>query len=914
MANLNVTVNTEYNGRGIRQAQADFSAFEATRSQLVTRIKDLNKVLDNVRPNSAVFRTYSQEINKAQQALDRLNQSARTGGNFIPSVMGDATSSVIEFNRVIQDAPYGIQGVGNNIQALTQNFAYLVGQSGSASAAVGQFFKSLITPANLAVLAVSAITTAWTIYVRSQQQANKETQAQVKALRDQKSALDDFVETLDAQGSVSVKAAGAAAEESIKLKTLYGITQDLTFSMKDRNRAADQLQSLYPEYFKNQTNEAILAGNSANSYDRLAKSILSTARARAAIDISADNSKQLVAVDIKRQKSAEKRLDLQKKLDDANKDANAEIKKQTGFAGASMASAFAVAAKNTVVEDLKKQLDDINDTDREDYKKKLSLMQDQYSLQKIINDEVKKGADITGKHQDFTEKPKAIKNDPTDIIKDTLQTSTDATGKEGLSEYKKNLEALTQEYAKYTSDIDKYQHEQSKRGIDVSKEAEDAKTILAQQQAQRRAQIDAEEAQRAADNIQRINDISGVNSEQTMQKELLAVDKWKNAESAKAGITADEITAIEEGAQKQRDAIREKYYQKYLDAQDKLSDKIKAVEEQGFSQNKTGLASDTKKIQEELQKRIDKINELYDAMQKLNGNDPVSSAITFGLRQASIAVVTKKASGAADSTDYQAGRALNAAIADFTGKMYDSLANVGKKNAEITDKYNKARENATDAEIQRLNAMEKQEKKLANSFGTIFSGIFDTFNNSLQNLFKNSLTQLLKTSFSKGLEDLNLGGLGSKVSGAIVAGASLAGSAISSIGGGKNTATSALGGALSGAASGAVLGSVVPGIGTVAGAIAGGLVGAVSGIFGSSSRRKQEELQKQQLEEQKKTNALIDRQNKLSYSSQIIGRVSDRGVITGVDVNEFGEITTKLNGTDIVLAYDRTKQKQNRGN
>lgn len=246
--------------------------------------------------------------------------------------------------------------------------------------------------------------------------------------------------------------------------------------------------------------------------------------------------------------------------------------------------------------------------------------------------------------------------------------------------------------------------------------------------------------------------------------------------------------------------------------------------------------------------------------------------------------------------------------------MYDSIASVGKKNAEITEKYNKARIGATDAEILKLNAMERQEKALANSFGSIFSSIFNTFSNSLNSLFKTTLTNLLKTSFTKGLEDLKFDGLSSKVSGAIVAGAALAGSAISSIGGGKNTFTSALGGALTGAAGGAVLGTAIGGpLGTVPGAVIGGLVGAIGGIFGSSSKRKEEELQKQQLEEQRKTNELLDRQNKLAYSAQIIGRMSDRGVITGVDVNEFGQLTTTIQGQDIVVSYDRTKKNQQRG-
>lgn len=65
-----------------------------------------------------------------------------------------------------------------------------------------------------------------------------------------------------------------AAEETAKLRTLYTITQDVTLSMKDRNKAVDELQKLYPTYFGNLSNEAILAGKAADAYDRLTKSII----------------------------------------------------------------------------------------------------------------------------------------------------------------------------------------------------------------------------------------------------------------------------------------------------------------------------------------------------------------------------------------------------------------------------------------------------------------------------------------------------------------------------------------------------------------------------------------------------------------------------------------------------------------
>jgi phage tail tape-measure protein len=50
-----------------------------------------------------------------------------------------------------------------------------------------------------------------------------------------------------------------------------------------------------------------------------------------------------------------------------------------------------------------------------------------------------------------------------------------------------------------------------------------------------------------------------------------------------------------------------------------------------------------------------------------------------------------------------------------------------------------------------------------------------------------------------------------------------------------------IGAATTGASTGAAIGSVIPGVGTAVGAVAGGVIGGIAGLFGGSSRRKEEE-------------------------------------------------------------------------
>lgn len=84
----------------------------------------------------------------------------------------------------------------------------------------------------------------------------------------------------------------AASEESAKLKILYTASQDSSKSMKERNKAVDELRKMYPSYFGKLTNEAILAGKAASAYDDLTKAIIRKGQAQAAEDIVADYSKK----------------------------------------------------------------------------------------------------------------------------------------------------------------------------------------------------------------------------------------------------------------------------------------------------------------------------------------------------------------------------------------------------------------------------------------------------------------------------------------------------------------------------------------------------------------------------------------------------------------------------------------------
>ena len=72
-----------------------------------------------------------------------------------------------------------------------------------------------------------------------------------------------------------------ADREKGNMEALYKATQDTNLSLEKRKFWIGELRKAYPDYFKDLTDEEILAGKAAGAYEKLSKEILSAAKARA---------------------------------------------------------------------------------------------------------------------------------------------------------------------------------------------------------------------------------------------------------------------------------------------------------------------------------------------------------------------------------------------------------------------------------------------------------------------------------------------------------------------------------------------------------------------------------------------------------------------------------------------------------
>lgn len=101
--------------------------------------------------------------------------------------------SFISLNQIIQDAPFGMRGMGNNIQMLTQQFATLKAQGMSTGEILRGLAQNVLSPMGLLMFAVSAGTSALTVLFDylggSAKKAADQTQELVDKLVDMKVEL-----------------------------------------------------------------------------------------------------------------------------------------------------------------------------------------------------------------------------------------------------------------------------------------------------------------------------------------------------------------------------------------------------------------------------------------------------------------------------------------------------------------------------------------------------------------------------------------------------------------------------------------------------------------------------------------------------------------------------------------------------
>ena len=273
---------------------------------LTADIKNLEAQLDRAKKE---LRGFGDQVDK---------ESSKSGKGFkqVGKSAANAQPALQEFSRVIQDAPFGIQGVGNNIQQLTANFGNLSRSAGGTIPALRLMFASLAGPAGI-LLAVSAVTSALTVFANSGLlKSRTEAEKLAEAQKELAEGLEKYRESLTGVNKARLEGNRGAAEELVNLRLLRGQIENTNNSLELRRDGIRQLVDQYPTYFKNVKEEQFLNGTLQTTYENLTKAIISRAKATAASDLLVENAKREIAINQQLEDSKEKQtakeLELQK--------------------------------------------------------------------------------------------------------------------------------------------------------------------------------------------------------------------------------------------------------------------------------------------------------------------------------------------------------------------------------------------------------------------------------------------------------------------------------------------------------------------------------------------------------------------------------------------------------------------------
>jgi len=143
----------------------------ADNSELNKKIKEAElalKELSNIKLEQIKLGLDTKEIDgkikSVKKSLTELKTVSKDTGNAISGMapkVANGNNALTQFNRIIQDAPFGPMGVQNNITSFGESFGYLVNQTGSAKEAFKLMTASLIGSGGV-MLGISLVTSGLT--------------------------------------------------------------------------------------------------------------------------------------------------------------------------------------------------------------------------------------------------------------------------------------------------------------------------------------------------------------------------------------------------------------------------------------------------------------------------------------------------------------------------------------------------------------------------------------------------------------------------------------------------------------------------------------------------------------------------------------------------------------------------------
>lgn len=235
--------------------------------------RDYSKQLANLKRDEKESTVATADLRKELANLKREQKDLGGTTGVLSKRTVDGGNALTQFSRIAQDAPFGIQGIGNNITATVEAFGHLQKSTGSTGAALKAVAGSILGSGGI-LLAVSLVTTGLTYMAQNG--------VTVGDVFDK--LTGNFDETRKALQEINVEAVKGSQAQISTMNAYVATATNVNLSMSDRLIAVKKLQDEYPAYFGNLSREQILNGDVAGAVRDVTKALIAKAKAAASVD------------------------------------------------------------------------------------------------------------------------------------------------------------------------------------------------------------------------------------------------------------------------------------------------------------------------------------------------------------------------------------------------------------------------------------------------------------------------------------------------------------------------------------------------------------------------------------------------------------------------------------------------------
>jgi len=255
MPNLEITATGNVSGA--------VTALEKLDKSIVDVVKDTNTippVMAKVQTELAKTATSAVKLDSA------LEKTATTLGTGLKNGSNQATNALTNFGRIVQDAPFGIIGITNNINPMLESFQRLKAETGSTGGAIKSLVGGLMGGGGLG-LAISAVTSLLTVYALNNRSG-------AAAMSESEKAAKKLQETLKENADAYQQNVAGIAKEVATVEILVNALKNENLNRQQRANAIEQLQKASPQYFATLNTEKATIDQISAAYEAYSRSII----------------------------------------------------------------------------------------------------------------------------------------------------------------------------------------------------------------------------------------------------------------------------------------------------------------------------------------------------------------------------------------------------------------------------------------------------------------------------------------------------------------------------------------------------------------------------------------------------------------------------------------------------------------